>query len=487
MKPISQIDAARIIGLWLLAMATGCASTHGLQPTSTLRGANSLATEQTFVDATLRTADAWQGRDWWTALADPQLDQLIQEGLRDSPSLKIAAARTRAALAEAGVSSAARAPQADLSADATRERLSDNGIFPPPFAGGTSTLSDLQATLSWEVDFWGKQRAAYQSALGLARASAVDAEAARLALSTSIAHAYIQLQHAYLLLDVADSTLKQREQITALTRDRNAAGLDSRLELKQTEESLPAAREQIIQLQETTDITRHQLAALVGAGPDRGATIARPAVNALTEPALPSRLPSDLLGRRPDLIAQRLRVAAAAETIKVRQADFYPNVDLVAFAGFQRLGPGALISAGERQMGVGPALDLPLFDAGRRRAQLASADAVYDATVEQYNQTLADALRDVADTLSSLRSVAALRVEQQQALDAASKAYDLAVLRYREGIGNYLQVLATEDQLLAQQRLEADLRARRLDVSVALVGALGGGFEAPAGTVAYTP
>jgi outer membrane protein TolC len=171
----------------------------------------------------------------------------------------------------------------------------------------------------------------------------------------------------------------------------------------------------------------------------------------------------------------------------MRQADFYPNVDLIAFAGFQRLGPGALISAGERQMGAGPALDLPLFDAGRRRAQLSGADAAYDAAVEQYNQTLADALRDVADSLSSLRSVAAQGVEQSQALDAASKAYELAVLRYREGVGNYLQVLSTEDLLLAQQRLEADLRARRLDSSVALVSALGGGFQAPAGTLASTP
>jgi NodT family efflux transporter outer membrane factor (OMF) lipoprotein len=478
MKARPPVTLARRIALGAIAvLLAACASTNGLKPTASLHAADSLAAEHTLADATLR-ADAWPGRDWWTALADPQLDQLIREGLRDSPSLKVAAARTRAALAEAGISAAARAPQATLSADATRERLSANGIFAPPFAGSTSTLSDLQITLSWEVDFWGKQRAAYESALSLAQASAVDADAARLALSTSIAHAYIELQHDYLLLDVADSTLSQREQIVALTRDRNAAGLDSRLEVKQTEEAVPAAREQIIQLQERIDLTRHQLAALLGQGPDRGTSIARPAATALVDPALPSRLPSDLLGRRPDLIAERLRVAAAADTIKVRQADFYPNVDLVAFAGFQRLGPGALISAGERQTGVGPALDLPLFDAGRRRAQLAGADAAYDAAVEQYNQTLADALREVADSLSSLRSVAAQRIEQQQAVDAAGNAYDLAVLRYREGIGNYLQVLATEDALLAQQRLEADLRARRLDLSVALVGALGGGFEA---------
>jgi len=483
----APLTLSRHIALGTLgALLAACASTHGLKPLASPQRADSLAAEHTLADATVQ-ADAWPSREWWTALADPQLDQLIREGLRDSPTLKIAAARTRAALAAAGISAAARAPQASVSADAVRARLSDHGFFPPPFAGSTSTISDLQISLSWEVDFWGKQRAAYQSALGLAQASAVDTEAARLALSTSIARAYIELQHDYLLLDVADTTLKQREQIIALTRDRNAAGLDSRLEVKQTEEAVPAAREQIIQLQERIDLTRHQLAALLGQGPDRGTSIVRPTAAALADPALPSRLPSDLLGRRPDVLAERLRVSAAAATIKVRQADFYPNVDLIAFAGFQRLGPGALISAAERQAGVGPALDLPLFDAGRRRAQLAGADAAYDTAVEQYNQTLADALREVADSLLSLRSVAAQRVEQQQALDAARNAYELAVLRYREGVGNYLQVLSTEDQLLGQQRLEADLRARRLDLSVALVGALGGGFETPAGTPRSTP
>ncbi len=176
------------------------------------------------------------------------------------------------------------------------------------------------------------------------------------------------------------------------------------------------------------------------------------------------------------MIASAAAVTRRRSAIKVRQADFYPNVDLLAFAGFQRLGPGSLINAGDRQPGIGPALSLPLFDAGRRRAALAGADAAYDTSVEQYNQALADALRDVADVVSSLQSVAAQGAEQQEALGIAREAYDLAVLRYREGIGNYLQVLSTEDQLLTQQRLDADLHARSLDLSVSLSQALGGGL-----------
>ncbi|MGA3156451.1 MAG: efflux transporter outer membrane subunit [Steroidobacteraceae bacterium] len=472
--------------LALLLLITGCASTHGLKPSATLYTPEQLSATQTFADANVR-ADAWPSSEWWLTLADPQLDQLIREGLRDSPSLAVAAARTRAALAEAGFSDAARVPQLSALGDVTRAHFSADGFVPPPYAGATADLSTLQASLSWSVDFWGEQRAAYQNALGLAQANAVDAQAAKLALSSSIASAYIELQHNYLLLDVAQATLAQREQVTSLTRDRNAAGLDSRLELKQTEQTLPATREVVIQLQETIERTRHELAALLGAGPDRGLAIERPSATALAQPALPSQLPSELLGRRPDLQAQRLRVTAAAEAIKVRQAAFYPNVDLIAFAGFQRLGPGALLNAGERQIGAGPALTLPLFDAGRRRAQLSGADAAYDVAVEQYNQALADALRDVADELSATHSIAAQQVEQQQALAAAQEAYDLAVLRYREGIGNYLQVLVTEDPLLTQRQLAADLQARSLQVAVGLARALGGGTAPAPALIAKNP
>jgi NodT family efflux transporter outer membrane factor (OMF) lipoprotein len=472
--------------LSLLLLITGCASTHGLKPSATVNSPEHLAAAQTFARANVRS-EAWPESDWWLSLSDPQLDQLISEGLQDSPSLAIAAARTRAALAEAGYSDATRVPQVSGLADETRAHFSGNGFVPPPYAGSTSTLGTLQASLSWEVDFWGEQRATYQNALGLAQASAIDAQAAKLALSSSIASAYIELQHEYLLLDVAQDTLTQREQVTSLTRDRNAAGLDSRLELKQTEQTLPATREVVIQLQENIERTRHQLAALLGAGPDRGLDIERPSASALADPALPSQLPSELLGRRPDLQAQRLRVTAAAEAIKVRQAAFYPNVDLIAFAGFQRLGPGALLDAGERQIGAGPALTLPLFDAGRRRAQLSAADAAYDVAVEQYNQALADALREVADQVSATRSIAAQNLEQQQALADAQEAYELAVQRYREGVGNYLQVLVTEEPLLTQRQLAADLQARSLQVAVGLARALGGGTVPAASLVAKNP
>jgi NodT family efflux transporter outer membrane factor (OMF) lipoprotein len=476
-KLVAAARSKRAGSALAMAVATvlaACASTHGLTPQSSLIKPDNLAVSATL--ANVRTGgDAWPESKWWTQLGDPQLDELINEGLSGSPTLRVAEARTRAALAQAQVAHAAQLPRVDAKASATYERFPEHSLVPPPFGGSWDTLSELQGALNWEVDFWGKNRAAYGQALGEARATELDARAARVALSANIAHAYVQLERAYLQLDVAQATLEQRQQIFKLTRDRNEAGVDSRLELRQAESALPAAREQIAQLQESIDLTRNQIAALLGKGPDRGLAIRRPTVSGLGAVSLPSKVPSELLGHRPDILAERLRVEAAQHGIDNARAQFYPDVNLTAFVGFQTLGASSLITAGNREIGVGPAISLPIFDAGRRRGNLAARDAEYDAAVERYNQAVADALREVVDQLTSLRSVDEQRAQQREGLSTAQDAYDLATLRYREGVGNYLQVLTTETQLLSQRSLDVDLRARSADLSINLARALGGG------------
>jgi len=459
-----------------VSLIAGCAATNGLSTQSSLGGADNLAAAKSIAGVPVSPA-AWPTSDWWKQFKDPQLDQLIDEALVGSPTLKVAEARTRKAVAAANESRSALYPHVDANLQMTRERFPENGLFPPPEAGSWGSFNQLQATLSWEIDLWGKNRAAYESALGEARATEVDAYAARLALSVAIAQSYVDLQRAYLQLDVAEETLTEREQIYALTRDRNAAGIDSRLELKQAETALPAARERIVQLQEAIQLSRNQLAALLGQGPDRGLAIARPGASVIAMLGLPSALPAELLGRRPDLVAQRWRVEAASKDIDVAKAQFYPNIDLLAFAGFQSFGTAGFLSAASRMIGFGPAVSLPIFEGGRLRANLAGRDADYDIAVERYNQTLADAMRDVVDQVASARSVDEQRAQQRQALATAQEAYDLALLRYREGLGNYLQVLSAESPLLDQRSLDADLRARELSVAIGLVRALGGGFE----------
>ena len=467
--------ARAVAALAACLLAAGCASFDGLRPRSARTDAAALAAGKSLSEAS-RPAAAWPAADWWRRFGDPQLDALIDETLAGNPGLGGARARIDKAAALAAGYGAALAPQATAGATLTRQRYSANGIFPPPVAGSWHTQTDLAVSFSYELDLWGRNRAAYDAALGQARAAEIDAYTARLLLAAGVARAYAQLARSFEQRELAQAALKQRQTLFDLTRQRVAAGLDSDIELKQAEGSIPAARARIAQLDEEIALGRNLLAALAGKGPDRGLAITRPQL--LEQPvALPSVLPADLLGRRPDVVAQRWRVEAARRDIDAAKGQFYPNLDLNALIGVQSIRYARLLSVQSENPAAGPALRLPLFDGGRLRANLAAKDADYDLAVEQYNQTLIDALREVVDQLASLKSVGAQRLEVERALAAARDAHALATERYRAGIASYLQVLAAETPLLEQEFLRAGLRARELELSITLIRALGGGFE----------
>ena len=456
-------------------LAAGCANFDGLAPKSVRNDATALAASAALAGAPL-SHSAWPAADWWRNFGDPQLDTLIGEALAGNPGVGAARARIDRALAVAAGYGAALAPQANAGAGVTRQRYSSNGIFPPPIAGSWHTQTDLAATFSYEFDLWGRNRAAYDAALGQARAAEVDAYALRLLLASSVARVYAQLARSFEQLDLAQAALAQREAVYDLTRQRVAAGLDSDVELTQAEGSIPAARQRVAQLEEEIALGRNLLAALAGQGPDRGLAITRPQLRELPL-VLPSALPANLLGRRPDVVAQRWRVESARRDIDAAKGQFYPNVNLSALVGLQSISFSRMLTARSEDPAFGPALRLPLFDGGRLRGNLAARDADYDLAVEQYNQTLVDALREVVDQLASLKSVGAQRAELERALASAREAYELANARYRAGIDSYLQVLAAEVPLLEQQNLRANLRARQLELSINLMRALGGGFD----------
>ncbi len=457
------------------ALAAGCASFEGIAPRSARTEAAALASSATLAD--LRLADAtWPVANWWQRFGDPQLDRLIEEALAGNPGMGSARARIDRARALAANYGAALEPQATAGANITRQRYSGNGIFPPPTAGSWHTQTDISASFSYELDLWDGKHAAYDAALGQARAAEVDAYSARLLLASGVARAYAQLARGFEQLGLAQAVLRRREAIFDLTRQRVAAGLDSELELKQAEGAIPAARQRIAQLDEEITLARNLLAALAGQGPDRGLAITRPQLRAQPV-SLPTLLPANLLGRRPDVVAQRWRVESARRDIDAAKGQFYPNVNLNALIGLQSIHLAKLLSVQSENPAFGAALRLPLFDGGRLRANLAAKDADYDLAVEQYNQTLVDALREVVDQLTSLKSVDAQRREVERALDAARAAYALANERYRAGVAGYLQVLAAEAPLLEQESLRANLRARELELSITLIRALGGGFE----------
>jgi NodT family efflux transporter outer membrane factor (OMF) lipoprotein len=448
-----------------LALA-GCANLSGIETQAQLRQPASF---------NLDAAPASVPAQWWREFGDEQLNRLVDQALAGNPNLRIAQARLARAQSVSEVAGAALLPQVNGSLDLMRQRYSENGLLPRPIAGSILNSATLQAGVNWELDFFGKNRALLESALGAARAAQADAEAARILLASNVTRSYFQLARTNEQLVVAQRTLAQREEQLRLVRDRVNAGLDTRLELRQSEGGLPEARQQIEALQEQAGLAQNTLAALVGQ-PNTAVVAIPPRLGSIKPLATASLIPMDLLGQRADIAAARWRVEAAGSGITNAKAQFYPDINLAAFAGLSSIGLGNLVNAGSLQWGAGPAIRLPIFEAGRLRANLRGKTADYDAAVESYNATVIDAVHEVGDQLVSRKSIALQQSEQRQAEQAAESAYEIAVQRYQAGLGNYLNVLAAETAVLAQRRLGVDLAARALDAQVALARALGGGY-----------
>ena len=479
---MALVTAAGIVAAGLMATGlTGCADMSGIAPQSSLRDAPSLG-----LNADAAAGQAGVAAEWWRDFGDEQLNGLIAQALQTSPSLKLAQARLARARAVMEVADAATLPQLNGQIDLTRQRYTANGAVPAPLAGAIRDSGTAQLSASWELDFFGKNRAALDTALGSAQAAEADAQAARVLLASNVARSYFQLVRLNEQAFVARRTLAQREEPLKLVQDRVAAGLDTRLELRQSEGGLPEARLQLETVQEQMTLTRNALAALVGG--QSGSTLAQnlPPLTAIKAVALAPTIPADLLGRRADIAAARWRVEAASKDVVNAKTQFYPNINLVAFAGFSSIGLGRLLDAGSQQWGVGPALRLPIFDAGRLRANLRGKTADLDAAVESYNAAVIDAVRDVADQVASSQAIGRQQVEQRSAQEAAEGAYEIAVQRYQAGLGNYLNVLTAETSVLTQRRLAVDLAARALDTRVALMRALGGGYTSTSASTIAT-
>lgn len=460
--------------LFSALLLAACASPHGLHTQGQALDAASLQ-GPTF-SGKLSPA-AWPASDWWNRLGDPQLDALIDEALRSNPDLQVADARARQANAAVLAADAQRQPTLTGNAGVTRSRLAR--VDDPTGQGDRySTLRSLSLDGSYHFDLWGGERAAWEAALGRARASEVDRQGARLTLAAEVARAYNDLGLAYATQDLAEQDLKRSRDMLQLGRSRVEAGLDSEYQLQQTQSLEAAAEASLTAASQQVESARIRLAVMLGQGPDRGASLPRPQLIAPSAVSLPANVPAELIGRRPDLVAARWRVEAASRDIDASKADFYPNLNLSVAAGSKSLLGDAMFGGASRFFSIAPALSLPIFDGGARRAALAGRDADYDLAVAQYNQTLVTALGDIGDVIQRIHSLQRQIEQQQRARDIARSSYDIAMQRYADGIGNYLDALSVEQQLLQSERQMASLQAERIDASVLLMQALGGGFEA---------
>jgi NodT family efflux transporter outer membrane factor (OMF) lipoprotein len=294
-----------------------------------------------------------------------------------------------------------------------------------------------------------------------------------------VASAYAELVHLFTVRDSAEAALTLRTKTAELFRQRYKFGLENLASVRQVEARQAAAEGQLLAIDERIALQRNGIAALLGAGPDRGLAIARPTVRFAGSVGLPSNLALELLGRRPDIVASRLRTEAAAKRIDQHKAGFYPSINLLAFVGVQSLGIDKLTKSGSDIGGIGPAISLPIFNTERLQGQMRGAYAEYDVAVSTYNGTLSNALHEVADAAASRKSLDGELAAARATVTAAAEAHSIVSRRYRGELATYLDVLSAEDQLISAQQGLADIETRAMVLDVALVRALGGGFEHP--------
>ncbi|MFT4026912.1 MAG: efflux transporter outer membrane subunit [Novosphingobium sp.] len=459
----------------LLALA-GC-GVPDLGPRPLPRAPESIAAERSLPAS---AAAAWPQEMWWRDYGDPQLAALIEEGLKASPDVATATARYRRAAGIVQQTGAAGLPSLDASGKVGVQRQSLNLGYPDQFKqflpAGWHDSAQIAASFNFDLDLWGKNRAALAAATSERRAAEVDVHQARLLLTTGIASAYVDLARLFAVRDIRAAELTIRESSRKLVADRVTQGLDTRGSLAAAEAQAATARAAVTEADQWIATRRHQLAALVGAGPDRGLEIARPAPVVLARRDLPAGATTDLIGRRPDVAAARERVEAAASRIKVARADFYPAVNLSALIGFQSLGIGNLIAGDSTFGNAGPAVTLPIFHGGALQGAYKGARATYDEAVANYDKIVLAAYQDAADAVTAQAMIAQRLAEARKALAASNEAYAIARRRYEGGLSNYLDVLSVEDRLVQARTAVAELEAAARSADVSLIRALGGGF-----------
>jgi NodT family efflux transporter outer membrane factor (OMF) lipoprotein len=460
------------VSVMFAAVLSACANYAGIHSDQQMAQPQSYETTQSIPSE----SGHWPAAGWADQFGDAQLKALIAEALKNSPSLDQARARVASANAYSETAKANTMPKVGADYSMTRQQYSGTALVPPPYAGSWQTENKLLASASYDLDLWGKNREALKAAVSQTQASEADAEVVKLTLTTSIARAYNQLARLYDQRDIALKEVAQRDQIERIAAGRIATGLDTEVERKTAQANVATSHASLTALDGQILTTRYQIAALLGAGPDRGLTIQRPALGVGDQVLLPDNLPADLVSRRPDLVAARWRVDALTHDVKEAKAEFYPDINLSASIGLDAFGFGRLLTAASRTATAGPAIHLPIFDAGALRAQLKGRYADFDYAVATYNQTLVTALSDVATQLAQIRSTDAQLVDAETAQEAAHRADELAIVQYKGGLTNQLTVLNADGNALSADQAVVDLKMNRRDQQIALAAALGGGY-----------
>ncbi len=465
----------------LVAVLSGCAKHVAYTPPSApvppaFREDPPLAFKESGQWKQADPADAFARGEWWTIFHDPDLDKLERQVDVSNENLRVVQARYGEARAYVAQQKSARFPLVSTGPQITGQRFSNNKTLAPP--ANLNNYGDfmLPVDLSYELDVWGRVRNVVAAAAQSAQASAADLETVRLSLHAEVAADYFNLrgldEEGRILNGAVDAYAKALE----LTQSRFDGGIANRAEVEEAKTQVEATRAQAIDVTEKRAQLEHALAVLTGQPPENFHLPGKP--GRLEPPVIPAGLPSTLLERRPDIAGAERRVASANSEVGYAKASFYPQLVLSLTGGFEGGSIASWLAWPSRLWAIGPSAVQPLFDAGRRRAELDQARANYDATVANYRQQVLGAFQQVEDNLASLRILEEEAERQERAITAARRAEELSMERYKGGLVTYLEVVTAQNIRLQNERAGVDLQRRRMEASVYLVKALGGGWDA---------
>jgi NodT family efflux transporter outer membrane factor (OMF) lipoprotein len=422
---------------------------------------------------TAQPSDAMQKGKWWEIYGDTELTGLEEQVAPANQSLKIAEADYREARANVQFQRSFRFPTVSAGPSISGSRISANN--PTGVTGLQYGLFSLPINASFDADLWGRIRKSVEAAHQQSQASAADMENVKLELQTELASYYFTIRGLDSQKRLLDDTVVAYQKAYDLTDRRYNGGVASKAEVAQAKTQLNQTQAQEIDLGVQRAQLEHAIAVLTGRMPE-GFHVSVAELQT-TIPVIPVGVPSQLLERRPDIAASERQAAAANEQIGIAQTAFYPDLVIAAQGGFQAGSIVNWFTWPSRFWSVGPQLAQTLFDAGRRRSQVETSQAAYDATIASYRQTALTAFQEVEDNLSNLRILEQEAAKQHEATLAAENSEQLSMNRYKGGLVTYLEVITAQSIALSNERTEVDLMQRRMDASVQLVRALGGGWN----------
>jgi outer membrane protein, multidrug efflux system len=413
----------------------------------------------------------WPDADWWHGFGSAQLDQLIADAQRSNDDLAAAIARVREADAQARIAGAPLLPSLDLGATATRERAQVTGVGPEVYNVFNPALS-----ASYEIDFWGKNRAAHQSATAAALASRYDQQTVALTVISSVATTYFQVLELRERIDVTQENLASDQKVLDGLKLEQSVGTATGLDVAQQETAVITLNATIPLLQQQLRQATYALAVLVGKTPE-ALELQPGSLAALISLPLEAGMPSELLERRPDVAEAEQQLIAANADITVARAALFPSIMLTASGGYQSAALATLVNPVNRVYAGTAGLTQPIFHGGALRGQVTYSKARYDELLSMYHKTVLTAFSNADGSLVAVRQTAEQQQRQQAAVAAARRAYDYAIAQMAAGTINILTVLNTENALFTARDTQVQVEYAHLQALVGLYTALGGGWR----------